>query len=73
MEPGDITDVAKAGGNSVAGFTIGHLTGNDWVVILTLIYLTGQIIVLTPKIIATIRNFINKVKRNGESNTGGTE
>lgn len=65
MEPGDAIDLAKMGGNSVAGFTIGHLTGNDLVVIGTLIYLAFQCIVLAPRVIDTIKRWLNKDKHGG--------
>lgn len=65
MEPGDITDLVKTGGNGAAGFTIGHLTGNDIVVILTVIYLVGQCIVLSPKVWNTVKKWLRKDKGNG--------
>ncbi|AQT27771.1 hypothetical protein HOR67_gp09 [Ralstonia phage RS-PI-1] len=65
MEPGDAVELAKTGGNSVAGFTIGHMTGNDLVVIGTLIYLACQLIVLAPKVWDTIRRWLSKDKNDG--------
>jgi hypothetical protein len=62
MEPGDITELAKTGRDGAGGFWIGHLTGNDLVIIGTLIYLAFQCVVLAPKVIATIRKFLKKEK-----------
>jgi hypothetical protein len=62
MEPGDAVELAKVGGNSGAGFIIGGMTGSDLVVYLTLIYLTGQLIVLAPKVWATVKRWIERIK-----------
>ena len=70
MEPGDITDLAKTSGTAVSGLTIGHLTGNDLVVIATLIYLAFQCIVLAPRVTKVVRGWFNKLRgRNGETDS----
>lgn len=60
MESGDAIELAKTGGNGAAGFTIGHITGNDIIVILTVIYLAGQCVVLAPKVWTTVRRWLIK-------------
>lgn len=65
MEPGDAVELAKTGGNSAAGFTVGHLTGNDIIVYLTVIYLVGQCIVLAPKVWDTVKRWLSKDKNDG--------
>lgn len=72
MEPGDITDLAKTGGNSSAGFIIGHLTGNDIITILTIAYLIVQLIIAAPKLYGTIKRWLQRGK-NGKSDTGRTQ
>jgi hypothetical protein len=72
MEAGDITELFKTGGKCVAGFTIGHLTGEQIITALTVAYLVGQCIVLAPKVWTTIKKLFKRTS-NVESNTGGSE
>lgn len=60
MEPGDAVELAKTGCNGAAGFAVGHFTGNDLIVYLTVVYLTGQCIVLAPKVWATVRRWLHQ-------------
>ena len=72
MEPGELAEVSAKAGASAAGYTYVYfgMPLSQWVAVFTIVYLVCQVIVLAPKVIATILNFFRKGKDNGESNTG---
>jgi hypothetical protein len=63
MEPIDLADVgAKASvGVVVSTYTYFGLPLSDWVAVFTLLYLACQVVVLTPKVIDTIRKYVRKI------------
>lgn len=54
-------EVARTGFAAV-GVTVYGLTLNEWVAIITVIYLAVQIVILLPKFCGTLKNFIKRIR-----------
>ena len=61
----NINEKVEAARISVAamGVTVWGVTLNEWVAIVTLIYLLVQIVILTPKVFTTIRHWLDVFKK----------
>jgi hypothetical protein len=60
MQQVDMKIEGLRAGIGAAGVTVYGMTLNEWVAIVTLIYLTVQILILLPKVCTTVKRFVER-------------